>query len=87
MGSDVDVSGSWHTHGRRIGVGEDVGEGDGSLGRAGAMGDVIERGCLTARLVAAAVVFLVLAIPTVLFFGFILLMLITIPILFLLALF
>ena len=48
---------------------------------------MIERGCLTARLVSAAVVFLVLAIPTVLFFGFILLMLIAIPILFLLALF
>jgi hypothetical protein len=55
--------------------------------RAEAMGDVIERGCLTARLVAAAVVFLVLAIPTVLFFGFILALFIAIPILFLLALF
>ena len=51
------------------------------------MGYVIERGCLTARMLAAAVVFLVLAIPTVLFFGFFLALFIAIPILFLLALF
>jgi hypothetical protein len=55
--------------------------------RAESMGDMIERGCLTARMVAAAVVFLVLAIPTVLFFGSILLFLIAIPILVILSLF
>jgi hypothetical protein len=55
--------------------------------RAESMGDMIERGCLTARMVAAAVVFLVLAIPTVLFFGFFLVLFLAIPVLFILALF